>query len=345
MLLKLEVVRNGFSYHETSGPAASPCAGAHGDIYTAEGVVDDSERGRESGGGSRGDGSGEGDAGLRVIRHALGGMAGGVASVAGGLGGALAGAARGGFGVGRMLGRGKVDPPLGEEEVAGAIGNGEVLPERLPVNGDEVIKSSEPKSFVSGEKVGFKDASLFGESDSDLRECESVDGERDVYAASRWSNSEENGEKLPLSALSDRTSAEDEGCSSRLEDSVSQSTIPGEEVDDEGRRPDNDEVLVATEPPTEYGNDGKDDHRERDERGLEGSDCLDVPEGVGSQRGTKATPSGCVPPRPTALQAAEADALVGEAMVTYWATFGKVSEPFSERKKCTQKSVSTRTAR
>lgn len=343
MLPKLEVIRNGYSYHETSGPAAPPRVGAHGDTYTAEGVVDDSERGGESGGGSRGDCSSEGDGALAVIGNALGGMAVGVASVAGGLGGALVGAARGGFGVGRIFGRGKVDLPLGEE-VSGAIVNGEsrsVLPESLLANGDEV---------VDGEKAGFKDASLFGDSDSDLQECEGVGGARDAYAESRLWNAAcgedaENGVKLPLSAP-----AEEEGSSSGFEDFVSQSTVRGEEVDafdplvapyseagpmveDEGRRPDNDEILVAAEPPTKCRSEGQDNYGET---GLEGSDCADVPEGVGPQRGTEATlsgegkrvlGSGTIPPRPTALQAAEADALVGEAMVTYWATFGKVSEP------------------
>lgn len=339
MPLKLEVIRNGFSYHETSGPAAPPRA--HGDTYTAKGVADGSERGGESGG----DGSSEGDGSLTVIRHALGGVAGGVASVAGVLGGALAGAVRGGFGVGRIFRRGKVDPPLGKE-IAGAIGNSEVLPGSLLASGDEVVKSSKTKSSVDGEK----DAPLFGDLDSDWRECEGVDGERDVYAAaSRLSNSacgedEEDGGNLPFSVPTDQTPAEDEGCSSRFEDFVSQSTVPVEEVDDENRRPDNNEVLVAAEPLSECGNKGKDDYGERCEKGLEGSDCLDGPEGVGPRRGTEATlsgegkralGSGTAPPRPTALQAAEADALVGEAMVTYWATFGKVSEPLCEGKKCT----------
>ncbi|CAB1114878.1 unnamed protein product [Ectocarpus sp. CCAP 1310/34] len=377
----VEVIKESYSYHETSGPA----------IPTAEGL--DANAGVENNEGHDGDGTGGGGP-LSAVSNALGGVAGSVGGAAGGVvgtvggvagsvgggvvgtvggvagsvGGAVGGAAggvvgvvRSGFGIRRLLGGGgggrKTSSSPGEE-VAGAIGGGGAgLAGRVAADLTEMAADSLAVSVSEG------DEEEEGEGGGDDHH-EGTRGEQEPAAAAAVvvepHFSSGRGSRATAAAEAEDSEAHTgEGSSGRANseetpevgsrrgggddaDAAGHSETMAEADDGPGavRRRD-----VDSDKPSSSSSGGRTSSASvpgAGEQGLGGSSCAAMAGGGGADgsdngeearsgegEGGDSAASPKEPRRPSVHEAAEADMLVAEAMVTYWASFGKAGDPNS----------------
>ena len=335
-LPKLEAIKDGYSYHDTSGPAASPRKDTCDDLDTVESAADDKDGGGDDAGGA-----------LVVVGHVLGGVASGAVGVAGGVAGVLAGVLRGELGLGRLFNRRRDTSTSPGDNIADAVGEGSdggVLPER---------SSTDPV-----EEVDWRGISSLSSSSYEERLCEgtsgasvpsaAVEGGDDLVKRGTGGEDVAEGTASSLSASTDqkRLAERENERSSQVEALASHAVDPpaqpcsdaGGIMKEEGHGA-NDNGRLAAGEQTRRGCSGvQEGNRATGEGGLDASNCADdaveaeppvegktIAPGRGKgSLGSESSGSGPMPPRPTESQAAEADALVGDAMVTYWAAFGKV---------------------
>lgn len=290
----MEIIRQGYSFHETSGPAAPPPPEEPESFHT-EGGVDSEEH-------AGGDG---GDAGaLSVVGKALGGAALGVA-----------GAVRNGFGIGRLFGRTTASPG---EEVADAIGTGSV-----GFAGSVLAGAAGPGAADAGEKTGVSDsnAAIRGVDNAAGDACPESDM---ATAASDASDTSTAGTGPPASQDVQYARDEDPRFVSGAPEAAASKDDVVEVVAKGSPSLNREETTGGALPEGQSGGGGV-----TGERGIGGSNCAALAGEVAASGDDAGVPGGGGPgpaarARPTAVHAAEMDALVGDAMVNYWASFGKV---------------------
>lgn len=229
------------------------------------------------------------------VGSAVGTVAGGVGGAVGGVAGGVVGAVRSGFGIPRLLGIGRQTSSSPGEEVAGAIGGGGAgLAGKLAAEVTEMTAEAfAPAAPKEGEGEG-KEAS----------------GKQEGGSAVAAAGSSGPGARARAGATS-KGEGEAEICGNPPQD--------GGNAGSSGN---------GGSSASGSGGSGGSGSAGAGERGLGGSSCAamagnfdDGSDGALSEDGGGDTRR---PPRPTKDQAAEADMLVGEAMVAYWASFGKV---------------------
>lgn len=217
---------------------------------------------------------------------------GGALSAVGNALGGVAGAVRSGFGIGRLLGRG--GRKYSDGEIADAVGG-----DGVGLSGEVVAAAVGTDDNVAGKKSGAGGVSSVVGDVSEPEKGAAVAPGAGAAAAAVGADAERS--KTPAKSDDGKRDTGDAVSPKRGSTSTSAGSGEGAAGDDE----------VPSSSRAGGGGTGA--------RGIGGSNCAAMAED------TAGDTSGSLRPRPTVAKALEADTLVGDAMVTYWASFGKVS--------------------